>query len=81
MSGDNSTVVRRPAWPKGNAAVTSSQVFISHLKKRDRSLPPRRFSNIDPILKAMLASNHGVSPASLLSPRPAPRWVSRDILR
>jgi hypothetical protein len=29
----------------------------------------------------MLASNHGVSPASLLSLQPAFRWVSRDILR
>jgi len=39
------------------------------------------FQNIDPILQVMLASNYGVSSASLLSQRPAPGWVSRDILR
>src|ERR1700722_7394156 len=39
-----------------------------------------QFSMIDPILQAMLASKHGVLPASLLSPRPALRWVSCDLL-
>jgi hypothetical protein len=37
--------------------------------------------NIDPLLQAMLASEYEVSPASLLSLRPASRSVSRDILR
>ena len=40
---------------------------------------PGQCSTIDPILQAMLASNHGISPASLLSLRPAFLWVSRDI--
>jgi hypothetical protein len=44
-------------------------------------VPPGRCSHIDPILQAMLASKDGVSSASLLSLRPAFRWVSRDILR
>ena len=50
-----------------------------------RSVPPgpmlKQQVNIDSILQAMLASNYGVSPASLLSLRPASRWVSCDILR
>jgi hypothetical protein len=37
--------------------------------------------NIDPIPHPVLASNHGVYPASLLSLRPTFLRVSRDILR
>ena len=51
------------------------------LEYAHRRAAPAEFSNIDPILQAMLASNYGVSPTSLLSLRPAPRWVSRGILR
>jgi hypothetical protein len=42
---------------------------------------PGRSSNIDPIPHPVLASNHGVYPASLLSLRPTFLRVSRDILR
>src|SRR5450755_2865499 len=42
---------------------------------------PGQCSNIDPILRDMLASSHGICPASLLSPRPAFPRVSRDLLR
>jgi len=38
-------------------------------------------SKVDPILQAMLASEHGVSLTSLLPHVPALPWVSRDMLR
>src|SRR6267154_5322607 len=48
---------------------------------RLRVYRPGRCSNIDPILQVMLASNHGVSPPSLLSLRSTFLWVSRAIFR
>jgi hypothetical protein len=38
-------------------------------------------TKVDPNLQVMLASNYGVLPASLLSLRPIPHWVSCDLLR